>query len=228
MNDKPTRRRLFALLGALPLVSLEARGEEGQEYPLKSDSGEPVVNFRISAELDPANLPGIVWKGPKSADVTLYEWFDYNCGYCKQAARELDDILAQDKRLRLGLINNAMLSIASVQAAKVQQGLFRLHGPAAAYDFHMRMFARRGQNDGTAALDVVRAMGLDVDKVTESANNHSVSEVLTRQARLAQSLGMSMTPTFAVTGVGLLGWPGAGALKTIIANARKCDHPVCG
>ncbi len=228
MKREPTRRRLLAMLGALPLLSMQARAEEGQEYPLKSDSGDAIANFRISAELDPANLPGIVWKGAKSADVTLYEWFDYNCGYCKQAARELDAILAQDKRLRLGLINNAMLSIGSVQAAKVQQGLFRLRGPAAAYDFHMRMFARHGQNDGTAALDVVRAMGLDVDQVTDSANNHSVSEVLTRQARLAQSLGMSMTPTFAIAGVGLLGWPGAGALKTIIANARKCDHPVCG
>jgi len=39
---------------------------------------------------------------------------------------------------------------------------------------------------------------------------------------------MEMTPSFAIASVGLLGWPGKASLRGIIANARKCDHPVCG
>jgi protein-disulfide isomerase len=229
MTARKTRRETFALFTAAALLGApRARGQEAPEYPLHADDGGPLMNFRIPAELDPATLPGIVWAGAKSGDVVLYEWFDYNCGYCRKAAADLDAMLKRDPKLRLGLINNAILSIGSVQAAKVQQGLLRLNGPAAAYDFHLRMFQRHGQNDGVAALDVVADMGLDAKKVADSANAQSVTEAMTRQARLAQSLGMPMTPSFAITGVGILGWPGAKSMQAIIASARKCDHPACG
>jgi protein-disulfide isomerase len=223
-----TRRQALSLIGALPLIAGAARGQEEQEYSLRSDDGAAIRNFRIPAELDPAILPGIVWSGAKSADVVLYEFFDYNCGFCREAARDLDEILRVDKNLRLGLINNAILSIGSVQAAKVQQAVLRLHGPRVASEFHARMFGRRGQGDGASALAVVRDMGLDPKKVEESGDSSAVTGVLTRQARLAASLGMEMTPSFAIAGVGLLGWLGKSALQGIVANARKCDHPVCG
>ncbi len=223
-----TRRQALSLIGALPLIVGAARAQEEQEYSLRGDDGAAIRNFRIPAELDSATLPGIVWSGAKSADVVLYEFFDYNCGFCRMAARDLDEILGDDKNLRLGLINNAILSIGSVQAAKVQQAVLRLHGPRVANEFHARMFRRRGQRDGASALAVVRDMGLDPKKVEESGDSSVVSAVLTRQAKLAASLGMEMTPSFAVAGIGLLGWPGKTALQGIVANARKCDHPVCG
>lgn len=252
MRALKTRRRMLALIGALPLIVPRAQGQvlvsqafasqlvpsqfvpnqdiggqNAQDYPLRADDGGPLENFRIPAELDPATLPGILWIGPKSASVVLYEWFDYNCGYCRSAALELDVMLKRDAGLRLGLLNNAILSLGSIQAAKVQQGLLRLHGPAAAYDFHMRMFKKHGQSDGASALNIVADIGLDAKKVEDSANSQSVSEALTRQARLAQSLGLAMTPSFAIAGVGILGWPGAKSLQSVIANARKCDHPLC-
>ena len=80
-----------------------------------------------------------------------------------------------DKNLRLGLINNAILSIGSVQAAKVQQAVLRLHGPRVASEFHARMFGRRGQGDGASALAVVRDMGLDPKKVEESGDSPAVT-----------------------------------------------------
>jgi protein-disulfide isomerase len=223
-----TRRQALSLIGALPLLAGAARGQEEQEYSLRGDDGAAIRNFRIPAELDPATLPGIVWSGAKSADVVLYEFFDYNCGFCREAARDLDEILGDDKNLRFGLINSAILSIGSVQAAKVQQAVLRLHGPRVASEFHARMFGRRGQRDGASALAVARDMGLDPKKVEESGDSSAVTGVLTRQARLAASLGMEMTPSFAIAGVGFLGWPGKSALQGIVANARKCDHPVCG
>lgn len=224
----PTRRRMLAALGLVPLLARAAPAWGEQEYPLLADDGAPVGNFRIPSELDPATLPGVVWKGTRSADVILYEFFDYNCGFCRKAAREIDAILAKDSGLRLGLINDPILSLGSVQAAKVQQGVLKLHGPQVAYDFHLKMFAKRGQSDGLSALATVKAMGLDARKIEEAADSETVTQVLSRQARLASSLGMSMTPAFAIAGVGLLGWPGVKALRSIVSNARKCDRPVCG
>ncbi len=222
-----TRRQIFGLMAALSMSTLFARAQESLQYPLVADDGAALPNFRVPVELDPATLPGVFWNGRPSSDVILYEFFDYNCGFCRAAAHEIELILASDSRLRLGLINNAILSIGSVQAAKVQQGVLRLHGPKAAYDFHSRMFRKRGQSDGASALGVVRDMGLDPKRIEESGDSSAVSSVLTQQAKRAASLGMEMTPSFVIAGVGLLGWPGPKSLRAIIANSRECDHPVC-
>jgi protein-disulfide isomerase len=224
-HEAPTRRHALALIGALPLTVAAARGEN--QYALRGADGAPIENFRIPVEFDPGSLPGVIWKGAESADVSLYEFFDYNCGYCFAAARELDRLAAKDHGLRIGLVNSPILSVGSVQAAKTQQGVLRLHGPAVAYDFHMRLFAKRGQKTGPMALAVVRDMGLDAKKVEEAANHESVARTISRQARLATSAGMEVTPSFAIAGTGLLGWPGAASLGAIVASARKCDHPAC-
>lgn len=222
-----TRRQALELMTLFPFLAGVARAQEGQEYAIHGDDGAPVQNFRVPSELDPARLPGVIWKGAKSTDAILYEFMDYNCPYCRKAAREIDAMSAKDSDLRVGIVNNAILSIGSVQAAKAQQAVLRLAGPAAAYDFHMRLFGRRGPADGAAALAVTREMGLDARKVEESADSAVVAAVLSRQSQLARGLGMEMTPSFVVAGVGLLGWPGAKTLQSIIANARKCGLPGC-
>lgn len=198
-----------------------------QEYSLNSDEGSPIDNFRIPVELDPAQLPGIVWKGEKTADILLYEFFDYNCGYCRRAALALDRLLVQDPGVRLGLVNNPILSVGSVQVAKIQQAILRLNGPDLAYKFHLKMFDRHGPATGPGALDVVRSMGLNTSKIEEAADGSIVADVLSRQGRLAAATGMAMTPSFVIAGTGVLGWPGEGSLREMIAAARKCDHPSC-
>jgi hypothetical protein len=223
----PTRRTALLMIGAVPFVAASARAADGQWYPLHGDDGSPIQNFRVPAELDPAAAPGIVWKGAETAGVVLYEFFDYNCAYCRKAARDIEQVVASDADLRLGLVNNPVLSLGSVQAAKVQQAVLRLQGPKSAYDFHLRMFAKRGGADGPGALDVARAMGLDAGKIEESADNPIVADVLARQARLSSGLGMGMTPSFVIAGAGLLGWPGAKALRSIVRNARLCGYPAC-
>jgi protein-disulfide isomerase len=226
IKPTPSRRDALRLIGAVPFAAA-ARADDTQWYPIQGEDGAPVRNFRIPAELDPAATPGIVWRGAEGADAVLYEFFDYNCAWCRKAAREIDALVAKDRHMRLGLINNAMLSLGSVQAAKVQQAVLRLKGPKIAYDFHLRMFARKGQNDGLAALDIVRAMGLDAAKIEESADSEVVSGVLKRQTALASSLDMNMTPSFVVAGAALMGWPGSKALGAVVASAHRCGLPVC-
>ncbi|WP_424360419.1 DsbA family protein [Methylocystis parvus] len=223
-----TRRATLGGLAALPVLGASPlRAEDDSAFPLRGEAGDALRNFRIPSELDPASLPGVIWEGKRDGDVILYEFFDYNCGFCRKAAREIAAIAASDPNLRLGLVNDAILSIGSVQAAKVQQSVLRLYGPAKAYDFHLKMYAARGGANGQTALGVVRAMGLDADKVEESADSETVGDVVVRQTRLAESLGLAMTPSFVIAGVAILGWPGAKALREIIANARKCDQPIC-
>ena len=118
-----TRRQALELMTLFPFLAGVARAQEGQEYAIHGDDGAPVQNFRVPSELDPARLPGVIWKGAKSTDAILYVFMDYNCPYCRKAAREIDAMSAKDSDLRVGIVNNAILSIGSVQAAKAQQAV---------------------------------------------------------------------------------------------------------
>jgi len=223
-----SRRQVLRLIGALALIPEPPLAEDNQAFPIRADDGAPTPNFRIPSELDPATTPGIVWSGARAGDVLVYEFFDYNCAFCRKASAEIEAIIAKDGDVRLGFLNNPILSIGSIQSAKVQQAVLRLHGPQAAHDFHVRMFGKHGQSNGASALAVAAAIGFDVRKIELAADSPVVTDVLARQTRLAADLGMSMTPSFVVSGIGLMGWPGPNAFRSIIEASRKCDHPVCG
>lgn len=222
-----TRRNFAVGLTMLWALGYSASSPASNEYELKSDEGLSIDNFRMPAELDPGQLPGVVWKGAAAADCIIYEFFDYNCGYCRQAGRGLDKIIAGDPDVRLGLVNNPMLSIGSVQVAKIQQSILRTHGPDVAYAFHIKMLERRGAATGPAGLEVARLMGLSLHEIEENADGPTINNVLSSQSRLAVNAGLTITPSFVIAGTVVLGWPGEGSLRNMIAAARKCDHPAC-
>lgn len=226
-TDRATRRGVLALLGALLLTVTSALADAGPEAAAQADGSTLPELFPIPSDLYPSSLPGIIWQGVGSAETELYEFFDYNCAYCRKAAREIEEVIAANPDVKLGLVNSPILSVGSVQAAKVQQAVLRLYGPPVASAFHQRMFAKHGQSDGVSALAVAREMALDHAKIEESADGAVVAGVLRRQAELAASLGVSMTPSFAIAGFGFAGWPGKKALQTIISNVRRCERPIC-
>jgi protein-disulfide isomerase len=221
-----TRRSALALAGAW-LATGAAAQQEPHAFPLRADDGSPVVNAKIPAGVDATKLPGIVWKGPDDAKVSLIEYFDYNCGYCHEATSDLDALVSGEPAMRLGLVDYAVLGPESAQAAKIHQAVLALAGPGAAYDFHLRMFKRRGHATGAAALAVARELGLDGAKVEEAANSRAVIDALTQQARLAQQLRLEATPSFVVDGAAILGWPGPRSIKRVVAEVKKCGTVVC-
>lgn len=166
-------RRQFIKGSALPLIALcspiaKAHAQSGDGwYPLKGDDDRPVPNMRLPVELTSEIdlLPGIIWVGAKRGALTLYEFYDLNCPFCRKAAKDLPRLLSKVPDLRLGLINNAILSLGSVQAAKVELALLATKGPAAAYEFHKRLFSMAGMNDGPRALAVGESLGVPRDRL---------------------------------------------------------------
>jgi protein-disulfide isomerase len=209
-------------------VGRSANAQGSNLFDLVGDDGKPIVNYRLPSELSIEGLPGIVWTGSSSPDIILVEFFDYNCPYCRKASSDLDELVAKDKNFRLGLVNNAVIGgVGSVQAAKVQQAVLKLYGPARAYEFHKALFAHRGQNDGLRSLDIAKKMKLDASAIETSADADDVGSVLIKQAKLASSLDFNATPSFMLKGVGLLGYPGAQSLHRMIAAVRTCDKLLC-
>jgi len=221
--------RFAALAGASALadLSLAVHAQSQNAIDLTGDDGKPIVNFRVPVELSTEGLPGIVWAGSSTPDVILIEFFDYNCGFCHRAAGELDAILKSDKNVRLGLVNNAIIGLPSVLAARVQQGVLKLSGPQKAYEFHKAMFAHHGTKDGLVALDIAKKLKLDAKAIEEAADSETVYSVLYKQMKLASELGFRATPSFLVKNVGLLGYPGEKSLGKMIAALRSCDKLAC-
>ena len=225
------RRRTFvsgslALL-TLPLLRRVALAQAGSLFPFTSDDGKQVYNYRLPSDLSTEGLPGVVWTGATAPDVILVEYFDYNCPFCRKAASDLDRLLTRDAGLKLGLVNNPILSLGSVQAAKVQHAVLRTAGPAKAYAFHQALYAKRGPIDGPLALEVVAAMGLDAKAIEVAADLPQVGVVIKRQAQLAQALGFEATPSFSLGNIGILGYPGPDAMTRAVTAMKACDKLAC-
>ena len=227
------RRRIIqgaalAFLAPSSFKATQAQSGEGW-HPLKGDDGKPVPNTRLPVELtgEIDFLPGVIWVGSKSFVVTLYEFYDYNCPYCRVASKDLHELVKKRPELRLGLINNAILSLGSMQAAKVELALLLLKGSAVAYEFHQRLFAMPGTNDGIRALKVAEDLGIPRRQIEPAADSEKVGGMLREQISLAANLGLAATPSFVAGGVGVLGYPGLKTIGGIVAAIDQCGEVVC-
>ncbi|MDB5557992.1 MAG: dsbG, partial [Enterovirga sp.] len=137
-----TRRHIFRLAGAgLAAAALPAGGAlaessaANQWFAVTSDDGKPVANLRVPVELaeEIEDLQGAVWGGPANAAIKLVEFFDYNCPWCRSAYDQVNVLLRDNRDLRIGLVNNPILSPMSAQAAKVELALLKLKGAAVAH-----------------------------------------------------------------------------------------------
>lgn len=225
----PLNRRQTIALSAALAGGIKQASAEGW-YEVSSDEGKPVQNLRLPVELfsEVEELPGFIRIGAETADVTIVEFYDYNCPYCRKAAKDLEALLGADKGLRLGLVNNPILSSESRAAARIELAVLKLRGADLAYNFHKRLYGVPGKIDGEKALAVVGELGSNRDEIARVAAGSDVGSALERQLDLAASLGFAATPSFLIAGAGVLGYPGPKSLARIVGSVRKCDEIACG
>lgn len=156
--------------------------------------------------------------GPANADVTVVEFFDYRCPYCKQVVGALAQLRRGDPRLRIVYKELPILGPDSVIASRaalaaVYQG---------AYDrMHAALMARRGTLDEETVLAVAQEIGLDAGRLKADMARAEIGAQIDRNRALARELGIRGTPAF-VVGERLV--PGAIDLETmkgLVAQARQ-------
>ena len=227
-----TRREALAMFVAsytLLTCSRASAQATDQWFGIEADDGKPVPNMRLPVEIasDVDELSGAIWAGSGARALTLVEFFDYNCPYCRKAAADLRTLVRENPDLRLGLVNNPILSPASERAARVEFAVQTLGGPAKAYEFHGRLFERRGVIDRGEALDVAAGLGAPLPEIARLADGPEARSAIAAQLRLAASLGMAATPSFMIGGAGLFGYPGPATLKRLIGSVRECGQVSC-
>lgn len=133
--------------------------------------------------------------GNPAGDVTVVEFFDYNCPYCKQAAPEINALLDADKNVRLVLREWPILSEGSAFAARAALAS-RKQGMYAA--FHEALMTMRGKLEAEAVLRIAEETGLDVEKLQNDMKSPEVEEHIATSMRLAEALGFNGTPAFVI------------------------------
>jgi protein-disulfide isomerase len=184
----------------------------------------PVELYEEALELDGAIRVGAGSAGANGggpyADVTMVEFFDYNCPYCRRSAADLPALLAGDPNLAYVLVNYAVLGAPSVEASRVALAVYDLHGPQRALAFHERLFAQRGRLDAGRAFDAARDLGLDVGRLAAAADADRITRWMTDAARLGASLGLVATPSFLVGPEAVVGGLSLEGKRALIDRAR--------
>ena len=165
--------------------------------------------------------------GNPQGDVTMVEFFDYNCGYCKRALGDMLELLKSDSKLKVVLKEFPVLGEGSVQAAQVAVAVRMQDKTGKKYfDFHQKLFANRGQIDRTQALAAAKDVGLDMSRLEKDMASDEIKATLEESFKLADALGMSGTPTYVVGSEILVGAVGVAALKEKI-NTARCGKAIC-
>lgn len=160
---------------------------------------------------------GTVLGNPKG-DVTLVEFFDYNCGYCKQVYPTMMETLKEDGKIKLVVKEFPILGPGSVVAS---QAALASRKQNKYQEFHMAMLGHRGQLNEDSIMKIAADVKIDVKKLREDMKAPEINEILKKNHQLAQELGIEGTPAI-VVGETLV--PGAlqkDHLKELIADARK-------
>lgn len=134
--------------------------------------------------------------GPKDADVTIVEFFDYHCGYCKRMLPTITELLKQDKKVRIVLRDMPILSEDSEVAAKASLAVYRL-APAKYFEFHTALMKVSGKFDEKTLAEAAKKVGVDAAKLKKEMENPEIAKLLEATSEVAADIGVRGTPAIA-------------------------------
>jgi protein-disulfide isomerase len=164
------------------------------------------------------NDPTSPVSGNASGDITVVEFFDYRCGYCKKAATAVTQLQKEDRRVRVVYKDFPILGEASELAAKAALAS-KAQGKHQA--FHEALLASKGDMTRESILTTAREVGLDTKRLEKDMENPEWQKVIETNRTLARDLGITGTPGF-IVGTELV--PGAldvNGLRELIARAHN-------
>lgn len=164
--------------------------------------------------LDDPNTPFV---GPKDAKFQIVEFFDYNCGFCKQANPDLDRVIKEQPNIKFIFKELPILSDSSDLAARWAMAANR-HGKY--LEFHTELMMHQGPLTEDYLVETAKKLGLDPGKMKIDANDQEVRDDLQKNIDLARQLGVRGTPFFIIGKEKIPGAVGYSKMKELIAKER--------
>src|ERR1700731_4715775 len=208
-----------------PEVLREAIGVlEGREKAAEAKAREKVVSDPSSTLFSPVNQAVI---GDPAGKITLIEFFDYNCGYCKRALSDLARLMKDNPDLRVVLRDLPILSPGSVEAAKIANAFLRQFQGEKFWEFHQKLLGSRGPVGKRDALAVAKGSGAAMDKLAKDVAAPGIASGIEESGKFAKSLQVTGTPTFVIGEDVVVGAVGYDELEAKVANIKKCGRAIC-
>jgi protein-disulfide isomerase len=207
-----------------PEVLLEVQSVlEAKMDKIQSERMATAIRDNAKEIFRPAASPTV---GNMSGDVTVIEFFDYNCGYCKRAIGDLARLVEKDKKIKVILREFPILSKGSEEAARAALAA-KMQGKY--WEFHRAMLENQGQANEAAALRVAEKLGLDMARLKKDMASADVKKEIDDTRKLAGKLGIQGTPHFLIGDKVIPGAPEnlMELLDQHIADVRKDGCKVC-
>jgi len=155
--------------------------------------------------------------GNPNGKVTVVEFFDYNCGYCRKAFPDVMKMIGDDKDVRLVMKEFPILGPGSTYAARAalasrKQGKY--------WEYHLAMMRHDGRIDDTTADEIAASVGLDVKKLKSDMQSDDVEQVISRNMGLAEALNIQGTPAFIIDETIIPGAVGYDGLSAAVKHVR--------
>ena len=158
--------------------------------------------------------------GNPDGDITMVEFMDYRCGYCRKAAPEVESLLKSDGNIRLIIKEFPILGDASLQTSRFAIATLQLAGDAAYAQVHEALIAYKGDVNDTTLRRIGEELGLDADAIIARMDTAEVNDVIAANHALARALKISGTPSFVVGDEMLRGFLPADQMALLIADIR--------
>lgn len=198
-----------------PEVLMESVNRHRQEEEQKKEEGSLKILKDNIGYLDDGTHPEI---GNPKGDITVVEFFDYNCGYCKRALATIQKVVENDKNVRVVFLDYPILSPQSTVAAKWavaanRQGKY--------WEFHQAILNSTAPKDEENLAKIAKSVGIDVAKAKKDAAGKEVADYLDGVAEFGHKLNVDGTPAFIVGNQILRGFVEYEGFKTIVETERK-------
>lgn len=164
--------------------------------------------------------------GNPKGSITVVEFFDYNCTYCRHALGDMDTLLKQDKNIRFVLKEFPILGPDSVAASRVSDA-FRKLAPEKYAQFHHTLLGSDGRASEDSAIEVATSLGVTEAAIRAEMAKSPNNDMIKATYQLATDLNVTGTPAYIIGNETISGAIGLEAIQQKIANVRSCGKTTC-
>ena len=203
-----------------PEVIIEAQTALAQKQEAQAAEQARQAISLIAEDLFNDPLNPVV--GNPQGDVTIVEFFDYNCGFCKRAHADQVALLSSDPEIRFVYKEFPILGPGSYDAHRIAVAVQALK-PEVYAEFHDAVLNGPGQADEASAMAAATALGLDETEVRNVMNSPETQQKLGKNYQLAEQLGINGTPAYVIGDQVISGAQGVEILRAKVAEARAAQ-----
>ncbi|WP_084176874.1 DsbA family protein [Labrenzia sp. DG1229] len=193
----------------------EQEAEEAARLQVLSDSADVLFNSTRQVVL-----------GNPEGSVTIVEFFDYNCGYCKRAYGDMVRLIDENPDLKVVLKEFPVLGQGSVEAAQVAVAVNSV-APEKYGDFHEALLLSRGQANLSSAMAAATGAGISETDLQAAMATDEAGQTIEEVYTLANRLGLTGTPSYVVGNEVVMGAVGYDQLTAKLSALKNCGEATC-